>query len=65
MLVKKIVVRGNNFSEICDHAFRGCSTLENIEIYNLNEVVSLGTGALDGVNIKLKHKSTAEISEYI
>lgn len=54
--IKKIVVRGNNFSEICDHAFRGCSTLENIEIYNLNEVVSLGTGALDGVNTNLSIK---------
>lgn len=54
--IKKIVVRGNNFSEICDHAFRGCSTLENIEIYNLNEVVSLGTGALDGVNANLSIK---------
>ncbi len=54
--IKKIVVRGNNFSEICDHAFRGCSTLENIEIYNLNEVVGLGTGALDGVNTNLSIK---------
>ena len=53
--VKKVVL-GERISDICSYAFSGCSTLENIEIYNLNEVVSLGTGALDGVNANLSIK---------
>lgn len=53
--VKKVVL-GKNVESVCKYAFSGCSTLENIEIYNLNEVVSLGTGALDGVNANLSIK---------
>ena len=54
--IKKLVARGHNFRKIGDNAFKNCSTLGNIEIYNLNEVVGLGTGALDGVSTNLKIK---------
>lgn len=54
--VKKLVVKNHSFREIGDNAFKDCSTLENVEIYNLNEVVRLGTGAFDGVSANLKIK---------
>ena len=53
--VKKVVL-GKNVESVCEYAFSGCSTLENIEIYNLNEAVSLGTGALDGCSENLSIK---------
>ncbi len=43
-------------SDIGSYAFSGCSTLESIEIYNLNEVVELGTGALDECSENLSIK---------
>ncbi len=45
--VKKVVL-GKNVESVCEYAFTGCSTLENIEALNLDKVVHLGTGALDG-----------------
>lgn len=54
--IKKVVITDGNFKKIGDNAFKDCSTLENIEIYNLNEVANLGTGALDGVSANLKIK---------
>lgn len=53
--VKKVVL-GKNVESVCEYAFTGCSTLENIEALNLDKVVHLGTGALDGCseNIGIK-----------
>ena len=53
--VKKVVL-GKKFRSISEYAFKGCSALENIEVYNLYEVVSFGTGALDGVSANLSIK---------
>ena len=53
--VKKIVL-GKRVKSISDYAFKGCSALENIEVYNLYEVVSFVTGALDGVSANLSIK---------
>ena len=47
--VKKVVL-GKNVESVCEYAFSGCSTLESIEALNLDKVVHLGTGALDGCN---------------
>ena len=56
--VKKVVL-GKNVESVCEYAFTGCSTLENIEALNLDKVVHLGTGALDGCseNIGIKVSS--------
>lgn len=54
--IKKVVITDGNFKKIGDNAFKDCSTLENVEIYNLNEVVRLGTGALDSVSANLSIK---------
>ena len=53
--VKKVVL-GKNVESVCEYAFTGCSTLENIEALNLDKVVHLGMGALDGCseNIDIK-----------
>ena len=53
--VKKVVL-GKNVESVCEYAFTGCSALESIEALNLDKVVHLGTGALDGCseNIDIK-----------